>query len=143
MTDDRLVIVKLCAGGRYALATLCLALAASSAQAQSQKYCPGLTGAARTACLKEEMAKAQAESAAAKKRLATLDRAQQVACAAAKTLDKAAKAAERAGAITLSKPFKYGGKVWTTSRALSSDAAKEAESCESARQAVASARGKK
>jgi hypothetical protein len=142
MATNRLVIVKLHAGGRCALATLCLALAACSVHAQSQKFCPGLTGPARTTCLKEEMAKAQAESAAARKRLAILDRTQQLACTTAKTLDKAAKAAERAGTITQSKPFKYGGKIWTSSRALSSDATKEAENCESARKAVASARGR-
>ena len=119
MTTDRLVIVKLYAGSRYALTILCLALVANSVQAQSQKYCPGLAGPARTACLKEEMAKAQSESAAARKRLAALDRAHQLACSTAKTLDKAAKAAERAGTITQSKPFKYGGRVWTSSRALS------------------------
>lgn len=142
MTTNRIVIVKPYASGRRALTILCLALAASSVPAQSQKFCPGLTGPERTTCLNKEAAKARDEAAAARKRLAALDRAQRLACATAKTLDKAAKAAEVAGTITEYKPFKYGGKVWTSSRALTSDAAKEAENCESARQAVASARGK-
>ena len=64
-----------------------------------QKPCPGLTGKARTDCLRAEVERTRRESEAANKKAARLDKAMKVACGADKAAPVAAGAVAKGGGL--------------------------------------------
>src|SRR5688572_9643 len=109
-------------------ATICAFLSAfgmflfiAPAQTQTQgKPCPGLTGAARTECLRREVNRGNAENARNAAYLASLNQSMTRACRLADAADSAASALAEGKVRQVS----WAGKVWISARALGMAAAR-------------------
>ena len=106
----------------------------------SPGLCPGLTGAARTACLQEEIRKNNANSTAVNAKLAKLNANMKTACDLMDGANALANTAKVAGVISPAKPLLAAGTVWTSVTSVMAYLTKTTRGCEEARQAVEAAK---
>lgn len=98
-----------------------------SAPAQAQPLCPGLTGAARTACLRQERDRTAADAAYWNAYTQSLNRSVQQACRLAEAGDMAAEMLNAGHGS----PVVWAGRTWTLARALGTAVMRQHDECNS------------